>query len=247
MRERRRGARAVIPKDPIDEATRAADLDADRALARACAEGDASAYATLESGHFPAVRAALARVCVDAAEVEDALQALRLKILVAPVGGAPAIATYDGRAKLTTWLCTVAIRLARKNERHRLRSPLVEELTALDRLVAPSSPELAYFKAQYRDVVRRAVDETVAAMSTQDRHVLRCWATGLTIDEIAAFYGVHRATAARWAEASRATLQRGTRAAVRRLTGMSEREYAAVTSIVMSQLVSVVARALTGT
>jgi RNA polymerase sigma-70 factor (ECF subfamily) len=230
--------------DAAADSARPSERDADRAVARACAEGDPSAFALLEARYFPMVRAALVRVCAGTAEIDDVLQALRLKLFVAPVGGVPAIATYDGRAKLTTWLCTVAIRLARKSERTRHRSPLVDDLTALDGLVAPSSPELAYFKAQYRDVVRRAVDEAIAGLSTQERHVLRCWATGLTVDEIAAFYGVHRATAARWADASRETLQRGTCAAVRRLTGMTEREYAAVTNVVLSQLVSVVASAL---
>src|SRR3954462_11989418 len=161
----------------------------DCALAQRCARGDTSALAPLEARHFPVVRAALGRLGVPQSEIDEALQTLRLRVLVAPEQGVPAIATYDGRAKLTTWLSTVAIRLARKSERRRARTTEVSEVTALDDFVATTSPELAYFKAQYRDVVRRAVEETVAGLSVQERHVLRCWATGLTIDEIAAFYG----------------------------------------------------------
>jgi RNA polymerase sigma-70 factor (ECF subfamily) len=107
-----------------------------------------------------------------------------------------------------------------------------------------ASPELAYFRAQYRAIVDLAVREALSSLPTRERHLLRCWATGMSLDEVAAFYGVHRSTASRWGQDSREALEKATRASILRRTGMSERDYAHVTGAVMSQLVSVVARAL---
>jgi RNA polymerase sigma-70 factor (ECF subfamily) len=54
----------------------------------------------------------------------------------------------------------------------------------------------------YRDAFQTALGDTFAALSPRERNLLRLHVLdGLGIDEIAAPYGVHRATAARWLNA----------------------------------------------
>jgi RNA polymerase sigma-70 factor (ECF subfamily) len=217
-------------------------LAEDRDLARRCAAGDAEAIRALEAANFPLVRGALARLGLTPDAVDEAVQVLRVRLFVASEGAPPAITSYDGRAKLSTWLHTIAVRLARRTARR--HAPIAGGEEAIDAAITPLSPELAYFRAQYREIVDQAVREALSSLSTRERHLLRCWATGMTLDEIAAFYRTHRSTASRWVQGSRDALEKATRAAVVRRTGMSEREYAQVTRVVLSQLVSVVAGAL---
>lgn len=212
----------------------------ERALARRCAAGDAEAIRALEAAYFPRVKSVLARLGLCAGEVDELLQVLRVRLFVAD-GVPPGIATYDGRAQLSTWLHTVAVRLARRALRGRGCFAGEEEI---DSAVTPASPELCYFRAQYRGIVDRAVREALSTLPIRERHILRCWATGMTLDEVASFYGVHRSTASRWTQDSRHELEKRTRAAVMRLTGMSQEEYTQVTDAVLSELVTVVTRAL---
>jgi RNA polymerase sigma-70 factor (ECF subfamily) len=227
---------ASTPSNRVDR------LAADRELAQRCAQGDAEAIRALEAEHFALVRGALARLGLAPDAVDETLQVLRVRLFVAAEGGTPAIASYDGRAKLSTWLHTVAVRLARRAARR--RAPVVDRDEAIDSAIAPTSPELAYFRAQYRDFVDRAAREALGALSTRERHLLRCWATGMALDDIASFYRVHRSTASRWLQASRDAFEKGTRAALLVKTGMSERDYAHVMGAVLSDLVSVVADTL---
>ena len=56
----------------------------------------------------------------------------------------------------------------------------------------------------YRKQVNAAFEETVNALRPEDRNVLRSYyAQQMTIDEIAAAFGIHRATAARRVNSAR--------------------------------------------
>jgi RNA polymerase sigma-70 factor (ECF subfamily) len=62
-------------------------------------------------------------------------------------------------------------------------------------------------KARFGGAFQKALRDAVAALSAQERNVLRMHVTGqCSIDEIGRAYNVHRATAARWLDRSRARI-----------------------------------------
>jgi RNA polymerase sigma-70 factor (ECF subfamily) len=72
-----------------------------------------------------------------------------------------------------------------------------------------SSPELALIRARYGSALQEALSRAIARLSVQERNVLRMHVVGsCTIDQIGRAYGVHRATAARWLERTRAKIHR---------------------------------------
>ena len=85
---------------------------ADLYLACGCAGGDAAAVAGFEALLAP-LRAQLARAGHDPAVVDDALQLVRYRLLVATPERAAKIDTYRGQGSLAGWLRVVVLRQVR--------------------------------------------------------------------------------------------------------------------------------------
>src|SRR5688572_7205301 len=100
------------PPDPRDLATLAELHVADLYVAYACCAGDPAAIVELERALAP-VRGHLIRRGNDAALVDDALQAVRYRLLVATPQREAKLATYRGRGTLAGWLRVVALRQLR--------------------------------------------------------------------------------------------------------------------------------------
>lgn len=209
-------------------------LAGDLFLAWACTRGDAAAIARLEAEYLPAVDVALARVGVAAAERDEAKQRVRDAVLVAPAGVSPKIAGYSGRGDLRAWLSVVAVRTARRSGKKRARETGDE---ALGRMPSLGDPELAYFEQHYRAEFKDAFATAMTALSRKERNVLRQSAIdGLSIDQLAAIYHVHRSTVARMVVRARETLL----GEVRRILGerleLSESELESLERMVQSKL-----------
>jgi hypothetical protein len=82
-------------------------------------------------------------------------------------------------------------------------------------LGAPSGgadPEIEHLKRVYKKEVGAAFEEATAALAPEDRNVLRSYyGRSMTIDEIAAAFGIHRAAAARRVNGARDRLLAETR------------------------------------
>jgi RNA polymerase sigma-70 factor (ECF subfamily) len=132
---------------------------------------------------------------------DDVHQLLGKKLLVGEEGKPAKVADYSGRGPLANWVRAAAVRVAlRVSQKHGREVPLEDH--ALAHLPAPDpaqNQELAFVKAHYRDDFKQAFRDALAALSEQDRSVLKFhFLDGLNIDQIGAIYGVHRSTAARW-------------------------------------------------
>src|SRR5690606_39222617 len=79
---------------------------ADFFLAFACGQSLPQALQLLEQQYLPRAREALLRRGMPHAQVDEVLQNLRERLLVARDGARPRIADYDGRGPLTAWLRT---------------------------------------------------------------------------------------------------------------------------------------------
>ncbi|HEX5060207.1 MAG TPA: sigma-70 family RNA polymerase sigma factor [Kofleriaceae bacterium] len=203
-------------------------------LACGCARGDRAALATLEDETLPIVMRGLTKIAQSDDARRELIQMLREQMLVAR-DGAPGIAAYDGRAPLAIWLRVCAARLGMRQAAHDGRNqPLDDE--HLDQL-APGvpDPQLAYLQQHYGAQFRAAFREAVTTLTPRERNLLRhSVIDGLSIDQIAAIYHVHRATAARQLKQTRETLIARTREQMRLALGIGETELDSIFRMLVS-------------
>ena len=218
--------------DPAEELARR--NVSDLYLACGCAREDPAALEILECQVLPAVARKLANLRLAADQRADLMQTLRERMLVA-VGGERGIAAYDGRAPLAMWLGVGAARIGRRQVGHDRRAA-VQGDRQLDH-VAPGVPDpsLLYLKRHYGAQFRAAFAEAVDSLEPRQRNLLRhAVLDELGIDQIAAIYHVHRATAARQLRHARAALIEATRNRMRAALRISEAELESILRGVMS-------------
>ena len=134
---------------------------------------------------------------------------MRLRFLVGEPPRAPRIAEYDGSASLATWLRVAAVRIAISSFRKVAREAPDDGIEAI--ADAPG-PELDLLQQRYGSEFRAAFQAGFARLVPRDRNLLRQQVLDrLGIDRIAALYGIHRATAARWVAQARERLIAGVR------------------------------------
>lgn len=225
--------RARVPPESL-EAAHAEDLW----LACACAQAVPGAVEAFDRTHAADVRAVHAQARPPRPALDDVEQALRAKLFVGPP---PKIADYAGLGPLRSWVRVVGARvlvdLARAPSQGARETPRGGDDFFLAVPSPDGDPELEYLKRTYRTELRQAFEEAARALSPEERNVLReHYAHGLSIDEIAAAHGVHRATAARRIEGAREAVMRGTRQRLMQKLRLSRRELESVVRLIESQL-----------
>ena len=192
-----------------------------------------AALAVFETTTLPAVERGLVGLARSPDCRRELLQMLRERMLVAK-DGRRGIAAYDGRAPLAIWLRVCAARLAMR-QAGRERATLVED-DQLEQL-APGvpDPELAYLRSHYGDRFRAAFGRAVDGLAPRERNLLRhSVIDGLGIDQIAAIYHIHRATAARQLERARRQLVEATREHMKLALGVTDTELESILRVLMS-------------
>jgi RNA polymerase sigma-70 factor (ECF subfamily) len=192
----------------------------DLAWARSLAAGDRDALARYERELVPMIEAQLRRRGMTDDAIADVQQTLRTRLLVGE-GDGPAIARYEGRGALKSWVLVSALREAVRVRQRTSREPPVEDeaLIALADRADAGPPNVD--KQRYQDAFKVAFRSALAALSARDRVLLRMHVLdGLTIDQIGALQGVHRATAARWIERAREEVSRSVRRELMKALGM---------------------------
>jgi RNA polymerase sigma-70 factor (ECF subfamily) len=130
-------------------------------------------------------------------------------------------------------VCVTRIGL-RSLERERRAEPLDDR--RLDEL-APGveDPRLAYLRRVYGASFREAFDAAVASLAPRERNLLRLSVIdGLSIDQLAAIFHVHRSTAARRLEHARDALVAATRDRMRVTLAISESELESILRMLQS-------------
>jgi RNA polymerase sigma-70 factor, ECF subfamily len=232
--------RAIAKRLAPDSVARSLDAmwTQDLYLATGCAVGAPGAVDAFEAHCGPVIALAIASTCSSSAERADLGQIVRQRLLVNPAnGGAPRIATYSARGSLRAWVRVVATReVARMMaSAHREVPAGDDELAEL--IGAEDAPEVAYLKRLYREEFKRAFHAAADALDARARLLLRQHALdGLSIDQLSALHGVHRATAARWVEAAREALLAATQREMIQRLRLSRDELASVMRLIRSQL-----------
>lgn len=208
-------------------------------LACGCAAGDPAALAGFEDRCGAALAAAIASAGVPAADRADIAQIVRQRLLVAPPGGTPRIASYSARGSLHAWVRVVATREAlRTLSREGRTVPVGDGDDELETVVArEDDAELGYLKRLYREEFKSAFHAAVDALDARARLLLRQHTIdGLGIDQLAALHGVHRATAARWLQAAREAVFAGTQRELMQRLRLTKAELISVIRLIQTQL-----------
>jgi RNA polymerase sigma-70 factor (ECF subfamily) len=160
--------------------------------------------------------------------------------------GDPKIATYSGRGPLDGWLRVVLARTALTLLRRRSVEPVTtDETDLLSRAVASDNQEMAVLRQRCGPMLKRALEEAVAALTDGDRTLLRLHTLdGMTIDDLAVVYGAHRTTLGRRIARVRSALFRSARAKTMESLGIGETEFQSLVGLVGSGLDVTLARIL---
>lgn len=191
---------------------------------------------------LPAIEGPLRQLGADAARIDELRQ---LVLDAAVVGGprGPALASYAGRSDLRGWIRSVAVRIALKAwSRERPREALDDWEELADQVADPLA---AHLRGVHRDDVMAAFQGALASLSPRQRTLLRLHhLDGLTLDDLARMYAVHRATAARWIAAAREAVFEETRMRLQARLGVDDTTLVSVVRLVQSQLVQSLRRLL---
>jgi RNA polymerase sigma-70 factor (ECF subfamily) len=208
---------------------------ADLVLAAACAAQEPTAHAAFDAV-LSEVDAAGASTRAPRDLVDDVKQLIRVQLLVARDGKPPGIAGYRGKGPLRGWVRITATRELIRHQRKRARETPSDR--PLDEALGDAGdPLLSQLKAEYRTEFATALREAITELSAEDRTLLRQQIVDqLSIDEIGAAFGVHRATAARWLQRARGALVAATRGRLAVRLKVSVDEIDSVIRLVQSQL-----------
>jgi RNA polymerase sigma-70 factor (ECF subfamily) len=214
---------------------------ADLALAAACVAQDPAAHAAVESV-LGEVELAGSATRAPRDLVDEVKQILRVQLLIPREAKPPGIASYRGKGPLRGWVRITATReLIRHKKKQARESPLDDTVPGgrLDELLGErgADPLLSQMKAEYRSEFAVALREAIAKLGAEDRMLLRQQiADGMSIDEIGAAFGVHRATAARWLNRARGALVTATHQCLASRLKLPVDEMASVIRLVQSRL-----------
>ncbi len=206
----------------LTERLSSASARAEEYLVAACLAGRPGAARALDDAYISKIASRVHKVCGSADLADDALQALREKLLVPPE---PRLASYENRGQLAAWLTIVAMRTALDVARRAQQGAL--RLTALDdELVAHAlSPESQFSTRQLDAIVRQAMRDAVRRLPDQQRFALKMQlVAGWSIDQIGRALSAHRATAARWLVSARSAVEEDVRQALSRDLSLSAAE-----------------------
>jgi RNA polymerase sigma-70 factor, ECF subfamily len=210
---------------------------ADLWLTCACVAGDPGAFAAFDAHYVATLDPVLASNGLAADQIDEVKQELRRKLLVRDADGAPPrLDGFSGRADLRRWVRTTALRAG--IDLYRGRGELPADDDQLARLPAiADDPELQYLKTRYRGELEDAIRAAIGRLAPRERLLLKYHhLDGLGVDPIAAMYGVHRATAARWIAAAREALADRAQEILLARMGVTRTELRSIARLVESQL-----------
>lgn len=244
-------ARRAFPGVDLEEAAFAAHLERTQAgppaapipdlhiedlyLAAACVARVPGAARAFDERYRGVIRAGVAQANLPEAIRQEVTQVVFEKLLVGR-DGTPRLAEYRGRGSLAAWARVVAVREALSRARRGQREIPTDDWL-IDLVPDGEHPEVALLKQVYRREFKVAFEEALASLTSRQRNLLRYQLLErLSIDELGAVYGVHRATAARWLAATREALLGATRERLVGRLGISDDEFASVMRLIESRL-----------
>jgi RNA polymerase sigma-70 factor, ECF subfamily len=200
----------------------------------ACGEGQSTALAEFERTFVPELRAALSRMRLPPAVVDETLQVIRDELFVPRAGAEPKILGYAGRGHLGGWLRAVASRTALRVARQ------AHVTTGRGQTEVPETGgdlELEYLKRTYGPAFETAFRAAFHELPPRDRLLLKQRLRHrMGVDELGALHGVDPSTASRWVTAARERLVDATRERMMRSLNVGRAEVSSILRLIQSQV-----------
>ena len=205
-------------------------------LACAAGRGDPAALSIIMTTVLPRVAASLRRVGLSQTEADEVCRIVFSNLVTAAPDRAPGILSYRGRGKLDSWIRISALRMARRMYQRRREVALPDDLLA-DLGPTDGNPELEYFKRMYAVEVKEAFRSAFDSLSHRGRTLLRLHVLGgLSPDQLAAVYHVHRTTIARQIARARDDVVERVRERLRSRLSISETDLESILRLVRSRI-----------
>jgi RNA polymerase sigma-70 factor (ECF subfamily) len=205
-------------------------------LACGCARGNMHAFATFDDYCLGPLDRILGNMGIGADVSADVKQDIRGRVLVG-TGGHAQIVDFSGRGDLRGWVRVMAVRHAMQRQCRRRRELPVEDDELLLRIVAPGTLELDHAKRRYQQEFKHAFGDALRALPDREQTLLRQhYVDGLSIEEIAALYRVHRSTAARLLARARLRVLEATRARMMSALDVQSRDLDSILRMIRSQI-----------
>jgi RNA polymerase sigma-70 factor, ECF subfamily len=182
-------------------------------LAYAAGLGVASAVHAFDSIAMKDINAAVRRM-VDADAVSEIKQTIRVHLLLRNERDRPRVHDYGGTGPLAGWVRVTAVRLALASKKQGREVAVGDQAlqeaqnTADPLLEKATDPELEMLRSRYASELKAALHRALFALADEQRTVLRMhYNEGLSLEELAKVFAVHRATVARWLQSARIELR----------------------------------------
>jgi RNA polymerase sigma-70 factor (ECF subfamily) len=215
------------------------DLDAihaaDLYLAMACARGEPAAIGAFDRAYGGELDLAIARSPRLGVSRDEFHQLVRTRLFVGDAGRPARITTYSGHGQLRAWVRVTAARVVIDLSRGKDGRASHADDALLDRVASPDDPELRLLRATSGAHLQAAFRDGLARLSVRQRNLLRQrYLHGLSADQLAPIYAVHRTTAFGWLDDARRALLAHVREALR--ARMPDSELDSVIAALGSQL-----------
>jgi RNA polymerase sigma-70 factor, ECF subfamily len=206
-------------------------------LTFACTKQDPHALAFFESEYGRGVTSALSSILKHAAQVDEAKQAVWVKLLVGSAEQSARIGSYGGRGDLASWLRAVSTRLAFDNLDSSQREVPSGDVPLEAFVFTGIDLESEHLKEKYLPEFKQSFRDAFRSLTPRDRNLLRQhYVHGQTLGQVATLYGMGRATATRKIAKARDLLLRRTLANLRTKLGLSADELDSVLRLLQTRL-----------
>lgn len=212
----------------------AVEID-DLVLICACLEGDPVALQLFEARYADDIHLAARKGASAGVEPEELHAAMMQLLFVEPRKATQ----YSGRSDLRRWLRVVVSRWVVDRIRRAAVRPVMQatEPAALAEAIRTRDPELRYLGERYREPVRVSLERAFGRLTPKERNLLRLrLLEGWGHDKLAARYGIHRTSAARWVGEAQRSLLEHARTCMQDDFGIAPSEFDTIARAVQSQL-----------
>jgi RNA polymerase sigma-70 factor (ECF subfamily) len=204
-------------------------------LAVGAARGDATAISIIDRTCIAQVDAALHGM-LPPSEIDDLKQQLRQRLFVG-TSGRPKLLDYAGRGELRAWVRASAVRAAISVLRSQKREHVHRHELWMAAPEIGLDPTIEHLRPRLQAEFRAAFEAALGSLATRERNLLKHhFLDGLSADELATLYQVHRATAFRWLTRARERLLSQTRQVLAARLSLRRSQLDSIMRLVDSQL-----------
>ena len=170
-------------------------------LAHCCGSGDERALRAFTRDYEFELKTLAQKLRMSKTDLDDIRQILWDKLFLDSPNHSMKILDYRGTGRLQHWFRVLAARTILDENRRVKRSSkrqLLADDNALWTAVPSADPELENIRHRYKTSFRAAFESAVATLEPAERNMLRChYLMGMSTEQLAQVFGIHKATAAR--------------------------------------------------